>query len=34
VAYGIPWNAQQAALAAPLVPLDVAKPRGGGAKVK
>jgi hypothetical protein len=34
VAYGIPWNAQQAALAAPLVPLDVARPRGGGAKAK
>ena len=33
VAYGIPWNAQQAAAggggAAPFVPLDIAKPRGG-----
>ena len=34
VAYGIPWNAQQPQLAVPLVPLDVARPRGGGAKVK
>ncbi|NQW49138.1 MAG: hypothetical protein HQ464_15355 [Planctomycetes bacterium] len=34
VAYGIPWNAQQPLLAGPLVPLDVARPRGGGAKAK
>jgi len=36
VAYGIPWNAQQpqAAQLVPLVPLDVARPRGGGAKAK
>ena len=36
VAYAIPWNAQQpqAAQLAPLVPLDVARPRGGGAKAK
>jgi len=36
VAYGIPWNAQQAAagpFASELVPFDVARPRGGGAKV-
>jgi hypothetical protein len=35
VAYGIPWNPQQngaAPFAAELVPLDVARPRGGGAK--
>jgi hypothetical protein len=35
VAYGIPWNEQQAGAApfvAELVPLDVARPRGGGAK--
>ncbi|MEI7781533.1 MAG: hypothetical protein WCJ18_06360 [Planctomycetota bacterium] len=31
VAYGIPWNAQQAGVSE-LVPLDVARPRGGGAK--
>jgi hypothetical protein len=33
VAYGIPWNSQQAAAAGvqELVPLDIAKPRGGGA---
>lgn len=34
VVYGIPWNAQQAQSGQPiiakLVPLDVAKPRGGG----
>lgn len=33
VAYGIPWNAQQTAAGgpagAPLVPLDIARPRGG-----
>ncbi|MEI6255926.1 MAG: hypothetical protein WCQ77_04685 [Planctomycetota bacterium] len=34
VAYGIPWSAQQVATAAALVPLDVARPRGGGAKAK
>ncbi|MFM8703205.1 MAG: hypothetical protein ACKOHG_04950 [Planctomycetia bacterium] len=34
VAYGIPWNTAQPQLAVPLVPLDVARPRGGGAKVK
>ena len=36
VAYGIPWNAQQAAagpFVSELVPFDVARPRGGGAKV-
>lgn len=33
-AYGIPWNAQQPQLMAPLVLLDVARPRGGGAKAK
>ena len=36
VAYGIPWNAQQAnagvAVASPLLPLDKASPRGGKAK--
>ena len=35
VAYGIPWNAQQAAagpFVSELVPFDVARPRGGGAK--
>lgn len=35
VAYGIPWNPQAnaaAAFASELVPLDVARPRGGGAK--
>lgn len=33
VAYGIPWNSQQAAVSGvqELVPLDIAKPRGGGA---
>lgn len=32
VAYGIPWNSQQAAVpgVAELVPLDIARPRGGG----
>ena len=39
VAYGIPWNSQQTAggggpLLAELVPLDIARPRGGGAKVQ
>jgi hypothetical protein len=34
VAYGIPWNPQTPMMAAPLVPLDVARPRGGGAKAK
>lgn len=39
VAYGIPWNAQQTAggggpMLAELVPLDIARPRGGGAKVQ
>jgi hypothetical protein len=34
VAYGIPWNALQPQLVAPLVLLDVARPRGGGAKAK
>lgn len=36
VAYGIPWTAQLAAAPgmAELVPLDIAKPRGGGAKVR
>jgi hypothetical protein len=38
VAYGIPWSTQQAPGAAgpvlaELVPLDIARPRGGGAKV-
>ena len=33
-AYGIPWNAQQPQLVTPLVLLDVAQPRGGGAKAK
>ena len=35
VAYGIPWNSQQAAPASvgtELLPLDVARPRGGGTK--
>lgn len=34
VAYGIPWNAQQAgaSFVSELIPLDVARPRGGGAK--
>jgi hypothetical protein len=33
MAYGIPWNSQQAGAAGvqELVPLDIAKPRGGGA---
>jgi hypothetical protein len=36
VAYGIPWNSQMANAPgmAELVPLDIAKPRGGGAKVR
>jgi hypothetical protein len=34
VAYGIPWSAQQPQLMAPLVPLDMARPRGGGPKAK
>ena len=38
VAYGIPWNSAQApgggAGLAELVPLDIARPRGGGAKVQ
>ena len=36
VAYGIPWNSQLAGTPgmAELVPLDIAKPRGGGAKVR
>jgi len=36
VAYGIPWNSQMAGTPgmAELVPLDIAKPRGGGAKVR
>jgi len=39
VAYGIPWNAQQTAggaapVMAELVTLDIARPRGGGAKVQ
>jgi hypothetical protein len=33
-AYGIPWNAQQPQMMAPLVLLDIARPRGGGAKAK
>lgn len=33
-AYGIPWNAQQPQVMAPLVLLDVARPRGGGPKAK
>jgi len=33
-AYAIPWNAQQTQLVTPLVLLDVAQPRGGGAKPK
>lgn len=32
-AYGIPWSAQQANGVDALIRLDVAKPRGGGAKV-
>lgn len=34
VAYGIPWSGQQPQVLAPLVPLDIARPRGGGAKAK
>jgi hypothetical protein len=36
VAYGIPWSSQVAGTPgmAELVPLDIAKPRGGGAKVR
>lgn len=37
VAYGIPWNAQQPPAGGPvleLVPLDIARPRGGGAKAQ
>ncbi len=39
VAYGIPWNSQPTAgaagaMLAELVPLDIARPRGGGAKVQ
>lgn len=39
VAYGIPWNSQQGGAAAgppmqELVPLDILRPRGGGAKVR
>ncbi len=30
VAYAIPWGPQPSAVVAPLVPLDVARPRGGG----
>ena len=33
-AYGIPWNVQQPSLVTPLVLLDVAQPRGAGAKPK
>ena len=33
VAYGIPWSMQQPQVAAPLVPLDIARPRGA-AKAK
>jgi len=33
VAYGIPWNTQQPQVAAALVPLDIARPRGA-AKAK
>lgn len=33
-AYGIPWNSQQPQAMAPLVLLDIARPRGGGAKAK
>ena len=29
VAYGIPWSMQQPQTASPLVPLDIARPRGG-----
>ena len=36
VAYGIPWNSQMAGTPgmSELMPLDIAKPRGGGAKVR
>jgi hypothetical protein len=39
VAYGIPWNSQQASAGArqavlEFVPLDIAKPRGGGEKAQ
>ena len=34
VAYGIPWSMQQPQGSSPLVPLDVARPRGGGPKAK
>ena len=36
VAYGIPWNAQSMGTPgmSELMPLDIAKPRGGGAKVR
>jgi hypothetical protein len=39
VAYGIPWNSQQTAggggpVLSEFVPLDIARPRGGGAKVQ
>jgi hypothetical protein len=36
VAYGIPWSSQVAGTPgmAELVPLDIAKPRGGGAKIR
>jgi len=39
VAYGIPWNSQQTAgsggpMLSELVALDIARPRGGGAKVQ
>ncbi|MFM7108892.1 MAG: hypothetical protein ACKOC8_03750 [Pirellulales bacterium] len=40
VAYGIPWSSQQAPgggggpVVSELVPLDIARPRGGGAKVQ
>jgi hypothetical protein len=33
VAYGIPWSMQQPLAASPLVPLDIARPRGA-AKAK
>jgi len=33
-AYGIPWNSQQPQAMAPMVLLDIARPRGGGAKAK
>jgi hypothetical protein len=34
VAYGIPWSGQQPQVMAPLMPLDIARPRGGGPKAK